>query len=128
MHKPMKYGMYRIDKKFIEHMKNRIEWIIDPALTDLYVGPVLTVDEKWSFYAPVTSKPDGSDKFFIGKDKSIAGFVHVRKMIPCRRELLRRDRKSSPESRFCMSEDNRRIIKAAAQLLYEAEKERGEEE
>ena len=118
----MEYGMYRVDRKYIKKLKKRVPWIIDPKLTVLYVGPVLTVDETWSYYAPVTAKLE--DRIFVSEDGAISGFVHIKKMIPCRSEVLKGDTASSPESEFCMDEDNRRIFEAAAQLLYEQDKER----
>lgn len=128
MRKQMTYGMYCVDKEYIAQMRERATWIIDPKLTNLYVGPVLTVDETWGFYAPVTSKPDGGDESFIGEGGVIAGFVHVCHMIPCWSEVLRCDTESSPESEFCMNEDNRRFIEAAAQLIYDMDKERRDNE
>lgn len=125
---PMPYGMYRVDKDYIDYMRERQPKIIASEITDLYVGPVLTVDEEWGFYAPVTPKLDESDKMFIAEGAVIAGFVHVREMIPCWERILTRDTKSTPESEFCMKEENRRIIEATAQLLYEADKERREEQ
>lgn len=121
----MQYGLYRIDKKYIAKLRKRVKWVADPKLTTLYVGPVLTVDETWGYYAPVTSKPDG-DRIFVSEDGAISGFVHVKEMIPCRSEVMTHVGGTSPESEFCMDEDNRRIIEAAAQLLYEADKERRE--
>ena len=122
----MQYGMYRIDKKYIAKLRRRVKWIMDPKLTEIYVGPVLTVDETWSFFAPVTAKTE--DRIFVSEDGAISGFVYVKKMIlaPCRRMFLKREKKSSPESEFCMDEDNRKIIEAAARLLYEQDKERRE--
>lgn len=123
---PMPYGMYRVDKAYIDHMKERQPKLIASEVTDLYVGPVVTVDEEWGFYAPVTPKPDDSDKMFIAEGAVVAGFVHVREMIPCCQKILTRDTENSPEREFCMDEDNRRIIEATAQLLYETDKERRE--
>ena len=124
---PMPYGMYRVDKEYIDHMKSRQPKIIDPKITDLYVGPVITVDAEWSFYAPVTPKPDNSDKMFIAEGAVVAGFVHVREMIPCCQKILTRDTENSPERVFCMKEENRRMIELMATVLYEADKEREEE-
>lgn len=124
---PMPYGMYRVKKDYIAYMKERQPKIIAPEITDLYVGPVLTVDEEWGFYAPVTPKPDESDKMFIAEGAVIAGFVHVREMIPCREEILTRDTESTPEREFCMKEENRRMIELLASALYEADKNREEE-
>ena len=120
----MQYGMNRVNKRYIAKLKKRVPWVIDPKLTDLYVGPVLTVDETWSYYAPVTAKRE--DRIFVSEDGAISGFVHIKKMIPCRREVLKPDTESTPESEFCMDEDNRRIFEAAARLLYEQDKERRE--
>lgn len=124
---PMPYGMYRVDKEYIGHMKEQQPKIIDPEITDLYVGPVVTVNEEWGFYAPVTPKPEGGDKIFIADGAVIAGFVHVREMIPCCQKILTRDTESSPESEFCLKEENRRITELIAAVLYEADKEREEE-
>ena len=120
----MEYGMYRVDRKYIKKLKKRVPWIIDPKLTDLYVGPVLTVDETWSFYAPVTAKLE--DRIFVSEDGALSGFVHVKRMIPCWSKVLKSDAESTPEREFCMEADNRRIIEAAAALLYEQDQNRGE--
>lgn len=120
----MQYGMYRVNKRYIAKLRKRVPWIADPKLTDLYVGPVLTVDETWSFYAPVTPKTE--DRIFVSEDGAISGFVHVKRMIPCWSEVLKPDTESMPESEFCMDEDNRKIIEAASRLLYEQDKERRE--
>ena len=121
----MEYGMYRVNKLYIRYLIKSKPWIVDPQTTDLYVGPVQTVNGNWGFFAPVTPKPE-DERIFVSEDGAISGFVHVKKMIlvPCRRMFLKREKKSSPESEFCLNEDNRRIIKAAAQLLYEADMER----
>lgn len=124
---PMPYGMYRVDREYIAYLKERQPKIIDPEITDLYVGPVVTVDEEWDFYAPVTPKPDAGDKMFIAEGVVVAGFVHVREMIPCCQKILTRDTESSSESGFCMKEENRRLIELIAEVLYEADKEREEE-
>lgn len=124
---PMPYGMYRVDKNYINHMKERQPKLIASEVTDLYVGPVVTVDEEWGFYAPVTSKPDDSDKMFIAEGAVVAGFVHVREMIPCWQKILTRVTENTPESEFCMKEENRRMIELIAAVLYEADKEREEE-
>ena len=123
----MQYGMYRVNKCYIRYlMKNmpvRRE-LIDPKITNLYAGPLRTVNGNWGFFAPVTAKP-ADDRIFVSEDGAVSGFVHVRKMIlvPCQRLFLKREKKRSPESEFCMEEDNRRIIEAAAQLLFEANNE-----
>lgn len=125
---PMPYGMYRVDKDYIDYMKERQPKFIASEITELYVGPVLTIDEEWGFYAPVTPKPDESDKMFIAEGAVVAGFVHVREMMPCCERILTRDTESTPESEFCMKEENRRMIELMAEVLYEADKERGEKE
>lgn len=124
---PMPYGMYRVDKKYIDHMKARQPKFIASEITDLYVGPVLTVDEEWGFYAPVIPKPGGGDMMFIADGAVIAGFVHVREMIPCWQKILTRVTESTPESEFCMKEENRRMIGLMAAVLFEADKERNDE-
>lgn len=124
---PMPYGMYCVDKNYIDHMKERQPKFIASEITDLYVGPVLTVDEEWGFYAPVTPKPDDSDRMFIAEGAVVAGFVHVREMIPCCQKILTRVTESTPESEFCMKEENRRMIELMAAVLFEADKEREEE-
>ena len=117
----MQYGMYRVNKWYIRYLKKHKPWVPDPKLTNLYVGPVLTVDGKWGFYAPVTQKLN--DRIFVSEDGAISGFVHVKKMIPCTDKVLKPDTKRTPESEFCLDEDNRKIIEAAAQLIYEVNKE-----
>lgn len=87
----------------------------------------MTVDEEWGFYAPVTPKLDDSDKMFVAEGAVVAGFVHVREMIPCIQKILTRDTENSPESDFCMKEENRRLIELIAEALYEADKKREEE-
>ena len=118
----MKYGMYRVNKLYIKHLAKRNPWVIDPDVSRLYVGPVLEIDEKWGFFAPVTSKPEG-DKFFVGEDGAIMGFVHVNKIIPCISNLTKSVDIRTPESEFCLDEDNRKIIEAAARLIYERHKD-----
>ena len=121
----MEYGMYRVNRKYIVKIRKRVPWVIDPKRTDLYVGPVLTLDETWGYYAPVTAMTE--DRIYVSEDGAISGFVHVKEMLPCRSEVLKPVMESTPESEFCMEADNRRIIEAAAQLLYEVDKERREE-
>ena len=122
----MQYGMYRVNKWYIRYLKKNKPWVSDEKLTNLYVGPVLTVNEKWGFYAPVTQKTE--DRIFVSEDGAISGFVYVKKMIlaPCWRMFLKREKKNSPESEFCLNEDNRKIIESAARLIYEANNERRE--
>ena len=123
----MEYGMYRVNKLYIKHLAKRNPWVIDPDVSRLYVGPVLEIDEKYGFFVPVTTKPEG-DKFFVGEDGAIMGFVHVKKMIPCISTLIKSVVIRTPESEFCLNEDNRKIIEAAARLIYEEHKERSKKE
>lgn len=123
----MEYGMYRVNKLYIKHLAKRNPWVIDPDVTRLYLGPVLEIDEKWGFFVPVTPKPE-EDKFFVDEDGAIMGFVHVNKMIPCVSNLTKSVVMSTPESEFCLNEDNRKIIESAAQLIYEEHKKRRKKE
>ena len=124
----MQYGMYRVNKWYIRYLKKSKPWVLDEKLTNLYAGPLQTVNGNWGFFAPVTPKND--DRIFVSEDGAISGFVHIKKMIlaPCRRMFLKREKKNSPESDFCLDEDNRRIIEAAARLVLEANKERRKKE
>ena len=123
----MEYGMYRVNKLYIKYLKKRNPWVIDPDVSRLYVGPVLEIDEKYGFFVPVTPKPEG-DTFFVGEDGAIMGFVHVNKMIPCISNLIKSVVIRTPESEFCLNEDNRKIIEAAARLIYEEHKKRSKKE
>ena len=123
----MEYGMYRVNKLYIKHLAKRNPWVIDPDVTRLYVGPVLKTDEKYGFFVPVTQKPEG-DKFFVGEDGAIMGFVHVNKMIPCISNLIKSVVIRTPESEFCLNEDNRKIIESASRLIYEEHKKRSKKE
>ena len=117
----MQYGMYRVNKLYIRYLiKNELvqPGHIDSAVTNLYVGPLRMVNGNWGYFAPVTPKPD-DDRIFVSEDGAFSGFVHVKKMIavPCRRFFVKREKKRSPESDFCMEEDNRKIIESAARLI-----------
>ena len=124
----MEYGMYRVNKLYIKYLAKQEPRVIDPKVTSLYVGPVLTIDEKWGYFVPVTPKPEGSDRLFVAEDGAIMGFVHIKKMIPCISKLIKPVTQSTPESEFCMDEDNRKIIESSARLFYEQHKERREKQ
>ncbi len=115
---PMPYGMYRVNKKYLDYMKSRQPKIMGFEETDLYCGPVLNVDEDTGFYVPVTSMPECSDG-----DKQPLSFVHIFKMLPCFAKVLTSDKEDTPERRFCLNEDNRGFLEFAAKTLYETSEE-----
>ena len=120
----MEYGLYRVNKLYIRYLiKNELvrSGHIDPTVTNLYVGPLRMVNGNWGYFAPVT--PKAEDRIFVSEDGAISGFVHVKNMIavPCRRFFVKREKKRSPESEFCLDVDNRKIIEAAAGLIFEAQ-------
>lgn len=49
---PMPYGMYRVDKKYLDYMRSRQPKIMGSEVTDLYCGPVLNVDGEFGFTFP----------------------------------------------------------------------------
>lgn len=124
----MPYGMYRMDKDFIRHMREREPKVLDPELTDLYVGPVMTADGGWGFYAPVTPKPDDSDKAVLTEKAVISGFIHICKMLPCHPKGLTPDTENTPERAFCMRAENREFIELMAKAAYEVNCGKREEE
>lgn len=113
---PMPYGMYRVDKKYLDYLKSRQLKVMGSEETDLYCGPVLNVNGDFGFYFPVTSMPEGGEKLFWS-------FVHILKMLPCCAKVLTPDKEDTPESRFCLNEDNRKFLELTAKTLYEMSEE-----
>lgn len=78
---PIPYGMYLVDKSYIDELRKHESKIIGSDVTNLYCGPVLRVDDEWAFYAPVLPMPDYvNDELFLSKDMAVSGFVYVCKM------------------------------------------------
>lgn len=128
---PIPYGMYYVDKEYINSLINELRErkkeprIIDPEVTNLYCGPVLRVDDVWSFYAPVLPKPDYvDDELFLSKEMAVSGFVYVCKMIPCCAKLLTACTEDTPEIRFCLKEENRGVMEWIAKEAYESSEEK----
>lgn len=117
---PMPYGMYFIDKSYIDELRKHEPKIIGSDVTNLYCGPVLSVNDEWAFYAPVLSMPDYvNGELFLSKDMAVSGFVHVCKMIPCCTKVLTAFTGATPESEFCMKSENRQLIEWVAKIAYE---------
>lgn len=114
---PMPYGMYRVDKKYLEYMKSRQPKVMGYEETDLYCGPVLNVDGEFGFYVPVTSMPEGN------ADKQLLSFIHIFKMLPCCAKVLTPDKADTPESRYCLNEENRGFFELTAKTIYETSEE-----
>lgn len=115
---PMPYGMYRVDKNYLDHMKSRQPKVMGSEETDLYCGPVLNVDGEFGFYFPATSMSEDRDA-----DKRILSFIHVFKMLPCFAKVLNPDNEDTPESRYCLNEENRGFLEFMAKTLYETSEE-----
>lgn len=117
---PMPYGMYLVDKSYIDELRKHESKIIGSDVTNLYCGPVLRVDDEWAFYAPVLPMPDYvNDELFLSKDMAVSGFVYVCKMIPCCTKVLTVCMENTPESEFCLKSENRQLIEWMAKTAYE---------
>lgn len=122
---PVPYGMYYVDKEYINSLREKEPRIIDPEVTNLYCGPVLSVDDVWGFYAPVLSMPDYVDgELFLSKDMAVSGFVYVLKMIPCCAKFLTACTENTPESEFCLNAENMELMEWMAEEAYKASEEK----
>ncbi len=118
---PVPYGMYYVDKEYINALREKEPRIIDPEVTNLYCGPVLRVDDVWAFYAPVFTNPDKNFYADLDENALISGFINIVKMIPCYNKILTRAADSSPEGEFCIM--NRTFIESCARYVFEVDKE-----
>ena len=112
-------SMYIVEKNYINRLRENDENVIDSKITQLYYGPVLTVElngMEFNYFAPVL--PDESLK-----DSSTAAFANgmfceldFRHMIPCSDKVLTVGKYDPERTNFFIS--NHDMLKAFALETY----------
>ena len=112
-------NMYIIEKNYIDYLRREDENVIDPETTQLYYGPVLTVDlngMEINYFAPVLPDESLKNASTVAFANGIFCELDFRHMIPCSEKWLSEGKYDSERTNFFIS--NHEMLKSFALETY----------
>ena len=116
------FGIYTISKKYLAYIRQVDSNIVDPEITNTYVGPLCRVNGKHGpvdMFAPIDVAKYNSQEFFSSSciDGIFAGFVDLTRMVPCLPAEYRPDNSNSNLKNFFANCED--IVKSYADKIAE---------
>ena len=117
------FGVYRISKDYINHLRRADPRVTDPEKTTTYCGPVYRAETKRGpvdYFVPIDVDMYTSQKFFLTVflEGIFAEIMDFKRMIPCLPSEYKWDSSRENLVKFCKG--NEKQLHSCAKQMYEA--------
>lgn len=114
-----KIDIFNVDAKYINYLRERDKNVIAPDITNLYYGPVMTLQrngKEINFYVPVVNNTEIEPVSTAAFANGIFCELDFRHMIPCSEKWLSEGKYDSERTNFFIS--NHEMLKSFALETY----------
>jgi len=116
------FGIYRIDKDYINYLRTVEPHVIDPEITNWYCGPVCRKNGnrgEVEYFVPIDiQKYNKKNSFLMGfLNGVLAGIMDFKGMIPCLPDKYTKETSNEDLVNFCIS-SKEQIENCAKYMMY----------